>query len=67
MQFHFVQLAIKAELEIPYYITISNEILINECKTLCFLNNQLKIKQYLCERIIQKYLNFIANTAFKMT
>ena len=67
MQFHFAQLIIKAEIEIPHNITVSNQIQMNECKTLCFLKNHLKIKQYLCERIIQKYLNFTANTAFKMT
>jgi len=67
MQFHFAQLIIKAELEIPYNVTTSNEIQIIECKTLSFLKNHLKIKQYLCERIIQKYLNFIADTVFKLT
>ena len=67
MQFHFAQLIIKAEMEIPYNVTFSNEIQINECKTPCFLKNHLNIKQYLCERIIQKYLNFIANTVFKLT
>ena len=54
MQFRFDQLIIKAEMEIPYNVTISNETQINECKTLRSLKNQLKIKQYLCERIIQK-------------
>ena len=57
----------KAEITIPYNVTVSNEIQINECKMLCFLENHLKLKQYLCERRIQKYLNFIANTVFKLT
>jgi len=67
MQFRFAQLIIKAEMAIAYNVTTSNELQINECKIMCFLKNHLKIKQYLCERIIQKYLNFIANTVCKVT
>ena len=50
----------------PCNITVSNEVQTNECKTLCFLKSNLKIKEYICERIIQKYLNFIVNAVCKM-
>ena len=45
MLFRFVQSVMKAELKIPYNVTVSNELQINECKTICFLKNHLKIKQ----------------------